>query len=158
MNARTILLLALVLFILTFAVSCPSSRNTSTDQSANSAKNGDVQDKIDGLEGVLFPEAVIRFKVGGSEISEGLHFVESKREKGHFSQDMFGRVYELTWQYLGSDEQSDNYEFSIVLPTEPETPIIRAISYTGADHMIIHQENENEVAIAISESMESERR
>ena len=56
--------------------------------------------EVHGLEGVFYPEAVIRRNVGegGSQrISEGLHFVAAKREKRPATGDIGGNAFVFIW-------------------------------------------------------------
>jgi hypothetical protein len=108
-----------------------------------------------GLERVLYPKAVIRFKVGkgnSQEVAEGLHFETRKRAKGHLTGvDVSGDEFVLRWEYLGSDENSDNYQISLTLPGDQQPSQDRELQYSGERSVTFYKTDK--VGVTIEASM-----
>ncbi len=109
------------------------------------------------LEGVLYPKAVIRFKVGTESkhqtFEDGVHFENLKREKGHLTHDIDGDNFVLSWEYLGSDENSDNYQIALKLPGDLKPSQTSKLEYSG-EHSVTFYKSDR-VAVTIEKSMDN---
>lgn len=133
----------------------------STSQEKQAAESG-TKEKVDPgkyvhsgneLEGVLYPQAVITFKTGLLANTEGLHFEKSKREKGHLTHDVDGAKYVLSWKYIGSDEDSDNYQISLEMPADQQPSQNRELQYSGERSVTFYKTDQ--VSVIIEESMDT---
>jgi hypothetical protein len=144
----------LILIAIVNAAGCSPSQ----EQPPNESRPNDRVESsaIDQLAGVHYPKAVIRFRVGNEssqEVTEGLHFVNSKRESGRLTGvDVSGDEFVLSWDYLGSDGNSDNYQIALQLPSEQEPSQIRELQYSGEDSVTFYKSGR--VAITIENSMD----
>ena len=159
MNCLNMLRFFVVVLAVAVTTSCNKS-NKSTTQTPGKTTTPPTSEEnagqVDELEGVMYPKAVIRFEVGergSQQLSEGLHFVAAKREKGHLTHDIDGKAYVLSWDYSGSDEQVDKYRFALQMPDEEEPGFRKEISYSGERSMVFY--NSGGVSVRIDESMDS---
>lgn len=147
-----------VLF-LSFA-SCSKNEKQTADEFGKSDQQSGTNKQsnsppTDELQGVLYPNAVIRFKIGegiSHEVSEGLHFEKSKREKGHLTGvNVDNEEFDLTWKYLGSDENSDDYQVSLKLPGETQASQNKTVEYSGESSVTVYKTDK--VSVTIEERM-----
>ena len=139
--------------ILSFASCSPSQEKPAAESGTKEkVETGKYVHSGNELEGVLYPKAVITFKTGTMAMTEGLHFEKSKREKGHLTYDVDGAKYVLSWKYLGSDENSDNYQISLELPAS-QKPLQREFQYSGETSVDFYRTDQ--VSVIIEESMDT---
>lgn len=157
MNYSNTLRLLLVVMAVAVANGCNKSDKSTKqilDTTITPPTSNENAGDVDALKGVVYPKAVIRFSVGerdSQQLSEGLHFAAAKRDKGHLTHDFDGKAHVLTWDYLGSDGQVDNYLFALQMPDEEEPVFKKEISYSGERSIVLYKSSG--VTVKIGESM-----
>ena len=139
--------------ILSFASCSPSQKKHAAETGTKEkVETGEYVHSGNELDGVLYPKSVITFKTATMTMTEGLHFEKSKREKGHITYDVDGAKYVLSWTYLGSGEDSDNYQISLELPGD-QKPLQREFQYSGETSVTFYKTDQ--VSVIIEESMDT---